>query len=61
MRRSSARRIERDLRKAIEDGTVRPYYQPIIDLGTGDIIGFEALARWNHPNSATWNRSSSSA
>jgi predicted signal transduction protein with EAL and GGDEF domain len=41
--------IERDLRQAIEEGTVRPYYQPIIDLRTGRITGFEALARWHHP------------
>jgi len=41
--------IERDLRRAIDEGTVRPNYQPIIDLRDGAIIGFEALARWNHP------------
>lgn len=41
--------IERDLRRAIDDGTVRPHYQPIIDLNTGAVIGFEALARWHHP------------
>ena len=42
-------KIERDLRQAINDGTVRPYYQPIVDLKTGRITGFEALARWHHP------------
>ena len=42
-------KIERDLRQAIIDGTVRPYYQPIVDLKTGRIAGFEALARWHHP------------
>jgi len=42
-------RIERDLRKAIVDGTVRPHYQPIVDLKSGLITGFEALARWDHP------------
>jgi diguanylate cyclase (GGDEF)-like protein len=42
-------RIERDLRQAITDGTVRPFYQPIVDLKTTRIIGFEALARWHHP------------
>jgi diguanylate cyclase (GGDEF)-like protein len=41
--------IERDLRQAIEEGTVRPYYQPIVDLRTNTITGFEALARWHHP------------
>ena len=42
-------RIERDLRQAIEQGTVRPHYQPIVDLTTGRITSFEALARWHHP------------
>ena len=41
--------IERDLRNAINDGIVQPYYQPLIDLGTKQIVGFEALARWTHP------------
>jgi predicted signal transduction protein with EAL and GGDEF domain len=41
--------IERDLRKAIDEGTVQPYFQPIFDLTNDKIIGFEALARWNHP------------
>jgi diguanylate cyclase (GGDEF)-like protein len=41
--------IERDLRPAIKDGAVQPYYQPLIDLGTKQVIGFEALARWIHP------------
>ncbi len=41
--------IEHDLRRAIDEGTVRPYYQPIIDLKDGEILGFEALARWHHP------------
>jgi EAL domain-containing protein (putative c-di-GMP-specific phosphodiesterase class I) len=41
--------IENDLRRAIADGSVRPHYQPIVDLATGRIIGFEALARWHHP------------
>jgi diguanylate cyclase (GGDEF)-like protein len=40
--------IERDLRMAIEDGAVQPYYQPLIDLGTQQVVGFEALARWTH-------------
>ncbi|HXV32114.1 MAG TPA: EAL domain-containing protein, partial [Sinorhizobium sp.] len=38
--------IETALRQAIRDNTIRPYYQPLIDLKSGEIRGFEALARW---------------
>ena len=41
--------IERELRTAISEGAVQPYYQPLIDLRTKQVIGFEALARWTHP------------
>lgn len=40
---------ETDLRKAIEEERVVPFYQPVVDLNTGRIIGFEALARILHP------------
>jgi diguanylate cyclase (GGDEF)-like protein/PAS domain S-box-containing protein len=42
-------RIDRDLRLAIERGEFEVHYQPEIDLGSGSIIGVEALLRWNHP------------
>ena len=38
-----------DLLAALEQGQVFVQYQPIIDLGTGDLLGAEALARWQHP------------
>jgi diguanylate cyclase (GGDEF)-like protein len=38
--------LERQLRHAIRVDAITPYYQPIIDLKTGKINGFEALARW---------------
>lgn len=41
--------IERELRGAIREGDVKPYYQPLIDLRTKQVVGFEALARWTHP------------
>lgn len=41
--------IETALRKAVAAGEITPYYQPLIDLRSGEIIGAEALARWNHP------------
>lgn len=40
--------IEKELRHALETGDIQPHYQPIVDLGTEEIIGFEALARWHH-------------
>ena len=43
------RRIEVDLRAAIEANALRPYYQPLFDLRTGRIKGMEALVRWPHP------------
>ena len=41
--------IENDLRAALELNQIQAYYQPIVDLTTGSIIAFEALARWHHP------------
>jgi diguanylate cyclase (GGDEF)-like protein len=37
---------ESDLRQAVESSTLRVFYQPVIDLTTGRLRGFEALARW---------------
>jgi diguanylate cyclase (GGDEF)-like protein len=41
--------LEKDLRAAIGGFEIRPYYQPIVDLKSRRIIGFESLARWHHP------------
>jgi len=48
-RAQTRRKIEIDLREAIQNDLLRPYYQPLIDLSTGRITGFEALVRWPHP------------
>ncbi len=40
-------RIEQALRKAIVERAIRPHFQPIVDLKTERVIGFEALARWH--------------
>ncbi|WP_274423671.1 putative bifunctional diguanylate cyclase/phosphodiesterase [Chelativorans sp. YIM 93263] len=39
-------RIEQALRRAAAAGEVEPHFQPIVDLATRRIVGFEALARW---------------
>ena len=43
--------LEISLRSALEQNQLELYYQPQFDLTSGKIIGFEALLRWNHPES----------
>jgi diguanylate cyclase (GGDEF)-like protein len=43
------RRLELDLRKALVANQFELYYQPLVDAGSRDVSGFEALLRWNHP------------
>lgn len=43
-------KLETDLRQAIADQTFCLRYQPIIELASRQLIGFEALVRWQHPN-----------
>nr|MBA2735869.1 EAL domain-containing protein [Pyrinomonadaceae bacterium] len=42
-------KLENDLRQGIEKGEILPYFQPIVSLPSGAVTGFEALARWEHP------------
>jgi diguanylate cyclase (GGDEF)-like protein len=39
-------RLERDLREAIDSNMIRPFFQPVVDLKTKKILGFEAIPRW---------------
>jgi len=43
------REMEIELRMAIARSELSVAYQPLVDTGTGEICGFEALLRWNHP------------
>ena len=48
-RAQTRRKIETELREAVQGDALRPYYQPLVDLSSGRITGFEALVRWPHP------------
>lgn len=42
--------LESSMRGALEAGQFIPYYQPKVNIETGEMIGCEALVRWNHPD-----------
>jgi EAL domain-containing protein (putative c-di-GMP-specific phosphodiesterase class I) len=43
------RKLEVDLRQAIAGSQFEIYYQPQVNAGTEEVVGFEALLRWHHP------------
>jgi diguanylate cyclase (GGDEF)-like protein len=46
-------RLERELRRALAEGSLQVAYQPIYGLQDHQLLGFEALARWSHPELGT--------
>lgn len=45
----SQRLLISELDNALQKGEFQPYYQPVVDAKTGEIVGAEALIRWKHP------------
>ncbi len=43
-------KLSNELKQALDDNALELYYQPIVNLKTSEIAGFEALIRWNHPS-----------
>ncbi len=43
-------RTTNELRRGLERGEIVPYYQPVVELANGQLVGFEVLARWRHPD-----------
>jgi diguanylate cyclase len=41
--------MERELRRSVDEGDFRLLYQPQVDLRSGEVVGLEALLRWDHP------------
>jgi diguanylate cyclase (GGDEF)-like protein/PAS domain S-box-containing protein len=41
--------MEQDLKSALEKGEFELFFQPLLDLASGDVVSFEALLRWHHP------------
>ncbi|RIW27812.1 EAL domain-containing protein [Bacillus salacetis] len=55
LNRNSSRKmeLENQLRKSLKQNQFRLHYQPKVNLGTGHLLGVEALLRWDHPTLGT--------
>ena len=40
--------MEQELREAVAKSDIQPFFQPLVDLSSSKVVGFEALARWHH-------------
>ncbi len=47
--RRQRNRLEAEMREGLARKEFYPYFQPIVDLASGELTGFEVLARWKHP------------
>ncbi len=45
--------LKAELRKALKNAEIVPYFQPMVGIRTGTLVGFEVLARWLHPRRGT--------
>ncbi len=43
-------RMEKELRRALDRNELKLYFQPIVEISSGEIVGAEALLRWKHPS-----------
>ena len=48
-RRADRAMLRAGIEQALDEGQIRPWFQPQLSTDTGQISGFEALARWHHP------------
>jgi len=48
-RANAALRIANDLHRAVANDEFEVYYQPMVDIGSEKVLGYEALVRWHHP------------